>query len=137
MTRTTTAFAAALWTTVAIASPAMADVCAQTNKAAADKAAKVLSVIDGVLRYCAPCGDATPSSVSVRKAVAAPVADDATAYEVRVNGKVEDLAYLYVMKSASSKTWVNLGLLTGCADPSAIDILELPPGLAEKAVVAQ
>ena len=132
MLRTTTA-ATALATALSLATPAHADVCMLTGKPSAENAARMLTAIDVLLRYCAPCGDTAPTRLKVSKAEAVPLADDPASYQVRVNGNAEDTAYLYYRKPDGPTIWVNLGVMSGCAGESGIDLVELPPGLAEKA----
>jgi hypothetical protein len=82
-------------------------------------AAKLLSLTPKILRFCQPCGDATPIAVDVKTVSSKTENLGISGLEkfnqaLVVNGKLgQDLAYMYV--KIGSDTWANLGLLANCS----------------------
>ncbi len=99
---------------------AHADQCAWVSKTEAINGAKDLGQHFGAkyLEYCEPCGDTKPTPVTV-KGVSFSWADESHQYfQVKVNGKMVDLAYAYtaVDEDGDGKTdyWQNVGEAAGC-----------------------
>jgi uncharacterized protein (TIGR03382 family) len=100
---------------------AHADQCAWVSKTEAVAGARTLGESFGarMLEYCEPCGDTTMKPITV-KSVAFSWADESHQYfQVKVNGKMEDLAYVYVQQDTNADgkpdTWQNLAEMAGCA----------------------
>ncbi len=66
------------------------------------------------VRYCEPCGDASPEVVGHAVASAHPWEHDRTQWVVTVDGQDVDLAYVYVPLAGSGLA-VNLAMLTDAA----------------------
>jgi MYXO-CTERM domain-containing protein len=112
----------ALAASSALLAPAIAhaDQCAWVSKTEAINGAKDLGQHFGAkyLEYCEPCGDTKPTPVTV-KGVSFSWADDSHQYfQVKVNGKMVDLAYAYtaVDENGDGKAdyWQNVGEAAGC-----------------------
>jgi hypothetical protein len=102
--------------------PAAADACAWNQKAAADKAVKLLTKGSTILVFCPFCGDKMPRDVlSVATATSEPVPTSEThEMEVKVNGEGVDLAYVYILGGQSKKEWTNLGVAVSCFEPASM-----------------
>jgi len=93
------------------ASLLMADQAAWITKEQAGRGAALIRKSGVIKHYCEPCGDSfyrteyVSTSVAV-KAVGSDAGDPY--YEVRVNGKGVDLAYVYLL---SGDRWVNAAML--------------------------
>lgn len=111
------------------AAPAYADVCAANSKKAADNAVTLLSYLPAMMSFCAPCGDTAARKLPVQNAHVTKDGDGADAFQVLVSDQPIDLAYIYIPKSTTSKTWINLGLVVRCAPVTAFDPLQLPDNL--------
>lgn len=109
---------------------AHADQCAWVSKTEAINGAKDLGQNFGAkyLQYCEPCGDTAPTPVTV-KGVSFSWADESHQYfQVKVNGKMVDLAYAYtaVDEDFDGKTdyWQNVGEAAGCPVQDVSSTLE-------------
>ena len=112
-----------------------ADQCAYTSKAEAVKSATYVSVGQTIVHFCEPCGDkhfakAKPEEVrNTELARIDPASShlDQTYWELRLNGKGVDLAYIYVKRS--NARYMNLAKLAGCpaSDVSASFMLPNTP----------
>lgn len=111
------------------AAPAYADVCAANSKKAADNAVTLLSYLPAMMSFCAPCGDTGARRLPIQNARVAKDGDGADAFQVLVSDQPIDLAYIYIPKSTTSKTWINLGLVVRCAPVTAFDPLQLPDNM--------
>ncbi|MEJ7603628.1 MAG: hypothetical protein WKG01_37420 [Kofleriaceae bacterium] len=87
--------------------PSRADQCALNPTAIADKAATLVKPGATVLEYCEPCRGGAPGKPYVVKTV------EAKDGKLIVNGKLTDLAYLFVQTSPDKLE--NVGILAGCA----------------------
>lgn len=102
---------------MAIGAPARADQCAWNSNKVAIAGAALIVEAGKTTAFCQPCGDAQPAgavdntSVEVRQ-VAKPTGKDPAYFEVVVNGKGVDLAYVYILNQAGF--WVNVGLKVKC-----------------------
>ncbi len=83
--------------------PAFADQAAWISKKQADAALAVLSEQKEIRNYCEPCGDAAITAETVKDVALSKQSDDY--WEVHLNGKGIDLAYVFVQFKG---TWVNL-----------------------------
>lgn len=103
---------------------ASADQCAWLERGLAEKARKAISAEEYVLFYCEHCGE-RPLRFRVESVELRPV-PEYPFFEVRVNGELADLAYVYVRKSPG--VWENLGLRLACgaSDVSPSVAYELP-----------
>jgi uncharacterized protein (TIGR03382 family) len=99
---------------------AHADQCAWVSKTEAIQGARTLGESFGkkVVELCEPCGDQDYTPMTV-KSVAFSWADETKTYfQVKVNGKEMDLAYVYVQQDVDldgkADTWQNLAEMAGC-----------------------
>ena len=104
------AHSAAIAFALAAATPALADQCAWNEKAVADKAAALLKKGTTLQEICAACGDKKAKPLVVDHTVVAQTSDPKF-YEVQVNGRGLDLAYVFVDDHGR---WVNLGRAVTC-----------------------
>ncbi len=89
----------------------MADQAAWITMEQAERGALLIRKSGVIKHYCEPCGDSfyRTEYVSASVAVKAAGSDaDDPYYEVRVNGKGVDLAYVYLL---SDNRWVNAAML--------------------------
>lgn len=104
-----------------------ADQCAVVSREQAQSAVRQLPKGTLFVTYCEPCGDKKPSvpdmvSISESKPWQTP-----PQYEVVVNGKSVDLAYLYVQKAAGDTHYVNAASLGGCQTQGVTKEIEASP----------
>jgi hypothetical protein len=90
---------------VVLGSTAFADQAAYVTKAQADKAAAFLKDKKQIRHYCAPCDDKGDRVEDIADVTAVKV-DYQNYWEVQINGKGIDLAYVY-FRTKSGK-WKNL-----------------------------
>ncbi|MDM7923162.1 MAG: hypothetical protein QUS14_12755 [Pyrinomonadaceae bacterium] len=105
---------------LAAASPVFADQAAWVSRAEAERALKLLASQQVVRHYCAPCGDKSVRS-EVVESIGLFKVEDSEYWEIRVNGKGVDLAYIYFLKKRDR--WVNAAM---AAD---IDVSDVPEEL--------
>ncbi len=86
---------------------AMADQCQLLDKADAERGAQILSQGTVAYKLCEPCGETTPEKIEITT-VEAVDARYQGLYEVLVNGKWVDLAYIYDAQGQ------NVALQTNC-----------------------
>ena len=72
----------------------LADIASYISKADAEKAAVLVKKQKEIKNFCAPCGDATAPSETVKDVKAAAV-PDTEYWNITVNGEEKDLAYIY------------------------------------------
>lgn len=108
--------------------PALADMCELNSQKVADNAVMLLKYLPAVQTYCMACGDKTAQRKTIGK-VSVAKEKDGDHYTVVVDDAVIDLAYVFVPKSSTSPVWINLGVVTRCAPPTAFDTLQLPDNL--------
>lgn len=117
-------------TLTAVAGTARADQCQWVTKAQADKAQQILTSSSKLVEYCEPCGDAAPG-VPQRIESANAMVPAASYWELSINGKPADLAYVFVKTSDTEYT--NLAKLAGCpatgVSPSLTIAPETPTGV--------
>lgn len=96
---------------------AKADQCQVVTQAQADAAVSILRASEQMLEFCEPCGDVSPSvsalvpgEISVRAWNGNNA--NATFYEVTVNGRAVDLAYVFV--PGQNGYFDNLAQRVGC-----------------------
>lgn len=89
------------------AGEAYADQAAWVTKAEAQRALKVLADAESVIHYCAPCSDDEVKRETIRTIGIAP-AEDGKYWEVQINGKGVDLAYIYFPKKGGK--WSNAAI---------------------------
>jgi uncharacterized protein (TIGR03382 family) len=109
---------------------AHADQCAWVSKTEAISGARNLGSQFGAkyLEYCEPCGDVAPTPVTV-KSVSFSWADESHKYfQVKVNGKMVDLAYAYVAMDldldGKTDLYQNVGEASGCPVQDVSSTLE-------------
>jgi uncharacterized protein YecT (DUF1311 family) len=88
--------------------PAPADQAAWIPREAAERAARRIEAEPVIRKFCAPCGDAQWTAVSVRRVEVRNPSGDY--HEVAVNGEGLDLAYAYLPEAGR---WRNLALAMG------------------------
>ena len=104
-----------------LANAAFADQCAYLTKEQALAFASQVSVGQSVYHLCEPCGGSTEDgSVQVSKVESIGVAQvgSSSNYEVVINGKAVDLAYIYKKTATlanNNSVLVNAALLVSCA----------------------
>ena len=94
-----------------LSKPAMADQCAWVEKDTADKAKARIEKAGKVVHFCEPCGDKSPSPVDAVKKVQV-LKQGESHWQVHLNGKGIDLAYVYV--PTQKDTWRNIGRALQC-----------------------
>lgn len=99
------------------AQKAQADVCAFVSKKTAIKAVNIIKKEQEIIHYCELCSDAKMVSENVNKVDYSKV--DEKNFEVLLNGKNVDLAYVYIKKS---KNYDNLAFLSGCDETKKYNI---------------
>jgi len=77
-----------------LAMPVFADQAAWVSRAEAARALQELAGAEWIRHYCAPCGDKTVRSEAVQSIGLFKVEGE-NYWEIRVNGKGVDLAYVY------------------------------------------
>src|SRR5262245_41241184 len=113
---------------MAVAGTAVADQCAWITKEQGDKAVQSLEKGKRFLNFCKSCGDAKPGAAhEIKGALNHKVPKQAAYWQVSVNGKPQDLAYLYVEGKAG--VFHNVAKIAGCAttDVKATVHLEAEP----------
>jgi hypothetical protein len=106
---------AGLLLTIGAAQEARADQCAVVNKDQATWALKHIKASGKIITWCERCGDDNGKSAPTKAGGVKTVPFKGGSpgdVEVSVNGKNQDLAYVYVQTGA--KTWANLAFLVGC-----------------------
>ncbi|OQX20208.1 MAG: hypothetical protein BWK80_35985 [Desulfobacteraceae bacterium IS3] len=104
-----------------VSATVFADQAAWIEKSDADKAAGMLGPGTILRSYCAPCGDTAWMELPVSQAEV--THREGGFYEVEVNGKGIDLAYIYIEKNG---LWRNLAMILGIA---VQDVPEFLPDL--------
>ncbi|MDH4128096.1 MAG: hypothetical protein OEV44_05045 [Spirochaetota bacterium] len=96
-----------------------ADQAAYLSKNDAKKA-KDLIKLDSVIReYCKPCGDKGWKAIKVKK-IEVSFTNYENYYEVKVNNKGVDLAYIYILKD---NKWTNLAMILKLSVSNVPEIL--------------
>jgi hypothetical protein len=93
---------------------AQADQCAWIPKATAEAAVKYLQPQAEWASYCEPCGDSKPTYGKVVEGAQIRTTSAPDLWEVVVDGKAVDLAYVFVLRRPSDNKLGNLAFLTGC-----------------------
>jgi hypothetical protein len=88
----------------------VADQCAWVTQAIAEKAAARLKKGEVLQEICRPCGEKKAKPLWIDNTKVAKTSDPKL-YEVQVNGRGLDLAYVFVKDKGD---WVNLGLSVQC-----------------------
>ncbi len=104
---------------LALSVNAFADQAAYITRAQAEKAVAFLRGQNKIKHFCAPCGDKKATIEHIYKLKAAPAGYE-NFWEVKINGKGVDLAYVYYQKG---KKWKNL------AKEMRIKVKEVPAKL--------
>lgn len=94
-----------------------ADVCSFVSQKAALKAVDIIEKEHEIIHYCELCTNAKMLSENVNKVSYKKVGEKS--FEVLLNGKNIDLAYIYIKKSNS---YDNLAFLSGCDDAKKYNI---------------
>lgn len=108
-----------------ITGAALADQAAWISKRDADAGAALVSVGQELRDYCAPCGDRAYTARTVSRVDVTQT--DASHWQVRVNGRGIDLAYVYVLVHGH---WQNIAMIVGV--PVTGVPAELPSSVARK-----
>jgi hypothetical protein len=94
---------------------AWADQCAWVPEEQARSAAARVHVGDRVREYCEPCKDKAPSDArTVRSAEVRPVRAEPRFWQLVIDGKGVDFAYLFVESKNEPGRFDNLAKLAGC-----------------------
>ena len=104
--------------------PALADQCAYISKQQAIKAISRLSLNDTIYYLCEPCGKKVAEKVLIYSLGAGTV-NFKNYWQVYVNGKGIDLAYVFVNTESDSQL-VNLATITPCKVHGVSDFIYLP-----------
>lgn len=104
-----------------------ADQCSLLSKEQVTKASNYLKEDITIYEFCPPCGDTSPKAIIIRDVQIQISQLDFLAdnFEIAVNHKKIDLAYIYVPDSTGK--YVNLALISGC---SAIDVPKYLPQIS-------
>lgn len=125
---------------LALTSIAHADQCAwieKGDKYVVKSAKRLLNADAEFIEFCAPCGDGNPgkiqevSSSNIQFAKMGEDVFDGTGgrevfHEVTINGKAQDLAYVYVRTGA--RVFGNVAMLSGCPVQGVPPFLYTAPG---------
>jgi hypothetical protein len=103
--------------------PAFADQAAWVTYEEAARALKVLAGHRTVKHFCAPCRDTAVTDETVESIGMFRIAGESY-WEVQINGKGVDLAYLYFAKK--SDKWVNAAM------EAKIDVSDVPKELSRE-----
>lgn len=111
----------AIFLIIGVAASAQADQAAWISKDAAERAVSILrGTKTKLLRaYCAPCGDKNWQPLPIRTMTVAHTGHEQY-YEVRINGKGIDLAYVYFLYDGS---WINVARNAGLPVEDVPDVL--------------
>jgi hypothetical protein len=101
------------WAVVLASTLALADQCEWVDEATAQRAATLIRGSHSVLEWCQPCGEQRPASspIPVRSVEVATV-ENGQYREVSINGKAEDLAYVFIETETGS--FRNVAKAAGC-----------------------
>ena len=109
-----------------VASRAHADQCAVLDRPVAERAIAQLKHGMRVAEFCEPCGEKTPKRPFAIQSVRLTKWDgDEASVELRVNGKAQDLAYLFL--EISPGLFHNVAKLAGCPATSVSEEIEIAP----------
>jgi hypothetical protein len=99
---------------VASSAIARADQCAWIDRATAERAAELLHRGSKFVEWCEPCGEARPAQTEpqVVREVRVGQAEDPKYWQLTLNAKPIDLAYVFVLTAGD--TYVNLASLASC-----------------------
>ncbi|MBK9162410.1 MAG: hypothetical protein IPM21_00570 [Acidobacteria bacterium] len=111
---------AAAFAIIFAATPVFADQAAWISRAEAARAMKVLAEATAIKHHCAPCDDQTIRDESVDNIGIFRV-EGQNYWEIRVNGKGVDLAYVFFQKKGK---WVNAAM------QAKIDVSDVPKRLS-------
>ena len=111
---------AMLWMTAA-----QADQCAAVSKEKAREAVEHVPAGATWASYCEPCGDKAPVLHKSSAGAVARTSSIQGLWEVAIDGKAVDLAYVYVSRPKDDKL-VNLAALAGC-ETTGVSRAILPP----------
>jgi hypothetical protein len=93
---------------------ARADQCEVVTPAAADAAVKLLKKGVKFVEFCEPCGDKQPGEPQTVDTVEVKPWQDPPDQTVLVNGKEQDLAYVFIHKALGDSHYLNLAVLAKC-----------------------
>ena len=93
---------------------ANADQCAWIPKATAEAAVTFLERGVTFATYCEPCGDPKPVVATVAEGAKIRTTASPGLWEVVIDGKPVDLAYVFVVRRESDSRLGNLAFLTEC-----------------------
>lgn len=113
-------FGIALLATLAI--PAFADQAAWVSRTEAARALEILAKSESIKHYCAPCDDKSVRSETI-ESIGLYKVDGENYWEIRVNGKGIDLAYVYFEKKKGK--WRNAAI------EAKIDVKDVPKQLSD------
>ncbi|MEL6493867.1 MAG: hypothetical protein AAFQ41_01925 [Cyanobacteria bacterium J06623_7] len=91
---------------------ALADQCAYITKSQAIEAIARLELNDRIYFFCEPCGEEIPQPAEITSLSAGTV-DYEDYWQVNINGKGIDLAYVFV-DSGIEQNFVNLAAIANC-----------------------
>ena len=94
-------------TALAFATPVSADQAAYISEKQAKKAVKLLKDKKQIKHLCEPCGDTVPETVEI-ETIEAVKTDYMDYWEVKINGKGVDLAYIYYKRKKNK--WMNVAM---------------------------
>ena len=99
---------------VALPAAAFADQYAWNDRQVAIDGARILAKGRRVIHYCEPCkGDRREAPVTITKVIVRKAHATKPYYEVVVDGRAVDLAYVFVEVAAGSKTFDNVAVSLG------------------------
>jgi hypothetical protein len=103
------------------AKPAFADQAAWVTREEAVRALRILAEYESIKHFCAPCGDTKVTTEPIRNIGMYRIKDE-DYWEIKVNGKGVDLAYVYFPKKRDK--WVNAAI------EADIDVSDVPKELS-------
>jgi hypothetical protein len=113
-------------TLLLLASAALADQCAWVDEQTASAARRFLPVGAVWVGLCEPCDERTPQVHVVGETRVGPTSSPRL-YEVTIDGRPVDLAYVYVRATPDAKVLTNLARLVRCPTTGVSDTQPLPP----------
>ena len=103
------------------ATPVLADQAAWITRDEAARALKILAEFGSIKHFCAPCGDTKVTTETIRSIGMYRIRNE-DYWEIKVNGKGVDLAYVYFPKKRDK--WMNAAIA------AKIDVSDVPNELS-------
>ncbi len=103
--------------------PALADQCAYITKEQAKRAISRLNLNQTIYLLCEPCGEKMPQATVITN-LSMETVDYQDFWQVKVNEKGIDLAYVFIDSGIEGNYWVNLAAVADCQAQSVSPVLK-------------